>query len=215
MFDLEQSITEWRLQMLAAGIKTPAPLEELELHLREEIDQQIKSGTQVQTAFSSAIEKIGRVEFLREQFKQSHEADKSKRIVFVGCFYSTVLVLYISATTYAMARNDLSVSDWCLGLSAQITLLLLSLLCWRQIPGRLPAISSRALQSVIGLMGGISGAAWFLVFAYFVLPFCDFNTGELVVALLWAMVPTLILPEAAFLLLDKSEGEEPQTFADI
>lgn len=35
MFDLEQSIAEWRRQMLAAGIKTPVPLEDLEIHLRE------------------------------------------------------------------------------------------------------------------------------------------------------------------------------------
>ena len=34
MFDLEKSITRWREQMLAAGIKTPSPLEELENHLR-------------------------------------------------------------------------------------------------------------------------------------------------------------------------------------
>ena len=42
MFDLEKSIAEWRKQMLSAGIKTPVPLEELEIHLREEIEQQIK-----------------------------------------------------------------------------------------------------------------------------------------------------------------------------
>ena len=44
MPDLEKSIAEWRRQMLAAGIKTPVPLEELEIHLREEIEQQMKSG---------------------------------------------------------------------------------------------------------------------------------------------------------------------------
>ena len=43
MFDLEQSIADLRRQMLAAGIKTPVPLEELEIHLREEIEQQSKS----------------------------------------------------------------------------------------------------------------------------------------------------------------------------
>ena len=44
MFDLEKAIADWRRQMLAAGIKTPVPLEELESHLREEIEQQMKSG---------------------------------------------------------------------------------------------------------------------------------------------------------------------------
>ena len=42
MLDLEQSIAEWRRQMLAAGLKTPVPLEELESHLRDEIEQQTK-----------------------------------------------------------------------------------------------------------------------------------------------------------------------------
>jgi len=41
MFDLEEKIAEWRRQMLVAGIKTPAPLDELEGHLREEIELQI------------------------------------------------------------------------------------------------------------------------------------------------------------------------------
>ena len=45
MFDLEKSIADWRTQMLAAGIKSPVPLEELESHLREEITQQTKSGS--------------------------------------------------------------------------------------------------------------------------------------------------------------------------
>ena len=30
MFDLEKAITDWRKQMLAEGIKTPLPLDELE-----------------------------------------------------------------------------------------------------------------------------------------------------------------------------------------
>jgi hypothetical protein len=39
MFDLEQSIATWRRQMLDAGIKAPVPLEELESHLRDDIEQ--------------------------------------------------------------------------------------------------------------------------------------------------------------------------------
>jgi hypothetical protein len=59
MFDLEQSISEWRGQMLAAGIKSPVPLEELESHLQEEIERQIKSGLSEQHVFNLAIREIG------------------------------------------------------------------------------------------------------------------------------------------------------------
>src|ERR1035441_7631640 len=71
MFNLEKSVAEWRQQMLAAGIKTPVPLEELEIHLREEIEQQMKSGLSEQEIFNSAVQKIGQAGLLRTEFKKA------------------------------------------------------------------------------------------------------------------------------------------------
>ncbi len=71
MFNLEQSIAEWRQQMLAAGIKTPVPLEELESHLREDVEQQMRSGFSEQEAFGSAIKKIGQPRLLKTEFKKA------------------------------------------------------------------------------------------------------------------------------------------------
>ena len=71
MFDLEQSIADWRRQMLVAGIKTPVPLDELESHLRDEIEQQMKSGLNEQEAFNSAVQKIGRAGLLKTEFKKA------------------------------------------------------------------------------------------------------------------------------------------------
>jgi hypothetical protein len=71
MFDLEKSIADWRGQMLAAGIKTPVPLEELESHLREEIERQTKSGLSEAEAFNSAVQKIGQVSLLKTEFKKA------------------------------------------------------------------------------------------------------------------------------------------------
>jgi hypothetical protein len=70
MFDLEQSIMDWRKQMLGAGIKTPVPLEELEIHLREEIEQQM-SGLSEQEIFNSAVQKIGQAGLLKTEFKKA------------------------------------------------------------------------------------------------------------------------------------------------
>jgi hypothetical protein len=44
MFNLEQSIADWRRQMLAAVVKTPVPPEELESHLRDDVEDQMRSG---------------------------------------------------------------------------------------------------------------------------------------------------------------------------
>ena len=78
MFELERSIAEWRRQMLAAGIKTPALLEELESHLREEIERQIKSGLNGQEAFDCAVQKIGRTTALKTEFMKVGEINTGK-----------------------------------------------------------------------------------------------------------------------------------------
>ena len=70
MFDLEKSIAEWRKQMLAAGIKTPVPLEELDIHLREEIERQVKSGLKEQNAFEISVQRIGHPKMLDQEFKK-------------------------------------------------------------------------------------------------------------------------------------------------
>src|ERR1700677_4553154 len=74
MFNLEQSIAEWRQQMLAAGVKTPVPLEELESHLREEIEQQIRAGLSARSAFDTSVAQIGRPASLKEEFAKTGEA---------------------------------------------------------------------------------------------------------------------------------------------
>jgi hypothetical protein len=70
MFDLENAITEWRQQMLAAGIRSPAPLEELESHLQEEIERQVKSGLNESSAFHAAVQKVGPPNSLQSEFKK-------------------------------------------------------------------------------------------------------------------------------------------------
>lgn len=68
MFNLEQSITNWRKEMLAAGIKAPIPLEELEAHLREEIELQILAGLDAPCAFDTAVRQIGNAPFIKREF---------------------------------------------------------------------------------------------------------------------------------------------------
>lgn len=70
MFDLEQSIADWRKQMLTAGIKTPVPLEELEIHLRDEIERQMKLGLNERENFNAAVLQIGQAGILKNEFKK-------------------------------------------------------------------------------------------------------------------------------------------------
>jgi hypothetical protein len=58
MPDIELSIAEWRRQMLAAGIKTPALLDELESHLREDVKCEMKAGSNEREAFDRAVARL-------------------------------------------------------------------------------------------------------------------------------------------------------------
>lgn len=70
MLNLDERIAEWRRQMLAAGIKTPVPLDELESHLREEVEQQLQSGLSAQEAFEAAVRQLGESKALKREFSK-------------------------------------------------------------------------------------------------------------------------------------------------
>jgi uncharacterized membrane protein len=91
MFGLEKSIADWRRQMLAAGIETPVPLEELETHLREEIERQAKSGLDEQKAFEISVQRVGQPKVLNSEFKKS-ERTFMKRTAKIGTGVIGVLI---------------------------------------------------------------------------------------------------------------------------
>lgn len=70
MPDLEKQIAEWRGQMQAAGLKTPEALEELESHLRDDVEQQMRSGLNAERAFETAALRIGEVGMLKSEFSK-------------------------------------------------------------------------------------------------------------------------------------------------
>jgi hypothetical protein len=87
MFNLEQSIVQWRKQMLAAGITTPVPLEELEGHLRKEMERQVKSGSNGQKAFVTSVQQVGQPKILKSEFKKIESSFMKKTlIILVGIF---------------------------------------------------------------------------------------------------------------------------------
>ena len=97
MPDLEKQITEWRRQMLTAGIKTPVPLEELESHLREDIERQMRSGLNAQDAFNVAIRQLGQAAMLQKEFQKNESKIMKKRIIIgvgvICLFLGTTMIL--------------------------------------------------------------------------------------------------------------------------
>ena len=71
MFDLDQAIADWRRQMLAAGIKTPEMLKELEIHLRDDVEHRIRCKLSVEQAFDRAVQQLGSANKLKGEFAKT------------------------------------------------------------------------------------------------------------------------------------------------
>ena len=76
MFDLDQAISEWRRQMAAGGVKESDDLNELESHLRDDVEQEVRSGLSHRQAFDAAVQRIGESKALTKEFRKvnSHRA---------------------------------------------------------------------------------------------------------------------------------------------
>jgi hypothetical protein len=94
MFNLETAIADWRQRMLTGGIKSPVPLEELEIHLRDEFDRQRKSGLSEPEAFEISTRRIGPPEMLKREFKKTN-GTAMKKMGIVAVLIGAAMILRI------------------------------------------------------------------------------------------------------------------------
>src|ERR1039457_226201 len=116
MFTLEQSIADWRQQMLAAGIKTPVPLEELEIHLCEEIERQMKSGLDDQKAFEISVRQVGQPKMLKSEFKKSERKQMKRTIIIsAGVIGVAVGMAFVTPAVALYQKQGAMVHDAAIG----------------------------------------------------------------------------------------------------
>ena len=84
MFKLEPAISEWRETIRMAGIDSAERLDELESHLREEIEAQVGTGNSEESAFITAVKQIGRPEILKPEYAKAGETvyEQMKRLYY-------------------------------------------------------------------------------------------------------------------------------------
>jgi len=154
MFDLEQSIAEWRQQMLAAGIKTPVPLEELESHLREEIEQQMKSGLSAQPAFGIAVGKMGQALELKREFKKTGAPMEMQKIIKLAGVICVTVAIFCPLFLFLPFLLDPGVSVIAKMLAAALyaTTVVAIVLSWRYNHKLLPVIHNQPLRRAVGIV---------------------------------------------------------------
>lgn len=70
MPDLESMIGEWRRGMACCGIKSQDALDELESHLRDAMEQHMRSGVEPDAALIMAVESMGPPNLLQSEFQK-------------------------------------------------------------------------------------------------------------------------------------------------
>jgi hypothetical protein len=154
MSDLEQSIAEWRQQMLAAGIQTPVPLEELESHLRDEIERQMKSGLNGQKAFEISVRRIGQPETLKREFKKVSASMEIQKIIRLAGVIFVAVALFCPLFLFLPVLFDhgLSMMTRVLAVAVLATTVATILLSWRYNHKLLPVIRNQPLRRAVGIV---------------------------------------------------------------
>ncbi len=95
MFDLDQAIKEWRKQMLAAEIKSADVLNELESHLRDEVNTLCASGLPQAQAFETAVKHLGNPIAMQLEFKKVQPAQWLP-VTIASFAWLTLILLFLA-----------------------------------------------------------------------------------------------------------------------
>lgn len=107
MFNLDAAIANWRQQMLAAGIRAPELLDELECHLRDDVEQLVRSGLSEPAAFAQTVRQVGRAETLRGEFAKVRGPllERLKRTCLAGLGLSSLSNCQLVSTMNISNQN--------------------------------------------------------------------------------------------------------------
>jgi hypothetical protein len=152
MFNLEQAVKDWRRQMAARGIKAAEVLDELEAHLRDEIERQIRSGANELEAYQAASACIGEPNALKAEFAKLAANNRRPGFVRTCCVIFAACVLLINACT--LLKYEMSVLERALGFAA-VSLICLYLASLPYLLKSLRASSYGGLAKVIKLASSL------------------------------------------------------------
>lgn len=206
--------------MLAAGIKTPVPLEELESHLREEIERQMRAGTDMPVAFARAVSQIGKGTELKTEFFKTSRLHRLLHYEFINkeweskwspaghvISYAIILLFYCAIVIWNTSAG-LTSGERLAGLAgAAVTFLLVNAgLLGSRV---LPVIVSQRKRMAVYAIGGFLIALGIMIF----LARLNVGMGALIMALSWAFLAPLGAFSGFILGLEKAAQKKSTAMA--
>src|SRR6185312_485182 len=94
MNDFDSDIAQWRCELFAAGIKDIEVLDELESHLREDIERRVRTDGDAGRAFQTAADRFGMFQALKAEFDKVEKRERKymKRGIMIGLGILVVMV---------------------------------------------------------------------------------------------------------------------------
>jgi hypothetical protein len=213
MFDLETAIAGWRKQIQAAGIKAPVLLEELEGHLREEIERQTGCGLKERAAFDLAVKQVGAAGRLKREFKKAGFPVRMRyaKLTGIACgFTSGAFLLWIVCNLLFI--HETNAAERIMGSSA----VALAILSWRYAGRILPVVSNPRLRTAIGFLSCLISVGGMMLFIAAVPHFlavpagAEIPIGRILVLFIWVWTAAVMLAAVAYRLEDAGSKNEQQ-----
>ena len=109
MHNLEKSIAEWRKTMMAAPAVSHETLNELENHLRENVEQLIRSGMTEPEAFEHAVAQLGGAHMIASEFRKLDQSTwlPVKLVIGFGLMLAVAMMIFAIAQLGAGRMNFL------------------------------------------------------------------------------------------------------------
>ena len=184
MFELEQAIAAWRQRLESARIKAPDVLDELESHLRDDIDALLRTGLKEQQAFQTAVAQIGELRTLKNEFGAEQKAKRHILLAAIGA-YALITIVPVLFKLGSFADVTWSQQRWAL---AAVLVTVIGFFAGRFFGRMLPHVSKRALL-ITTAAAVLLQLVWLIVFFHHILQTVEWDTSQVVLAVLWGMSP--------------------------
>jgi hypothetical protein len=159
MFYLDRTITEWRKRMAAGGIKNAAVLDELESHVRDDVEQQMRGGATAERAFQEAVQRVGTSAELNQEFaKVSRPQPRLSRTTVLLCCAGFALFVFL-VETWLLMESEISAAERSLGVG-----LVFAISCYigglPYLNRMWPGVRGWALRRAIATVCNFAAVAW-------------------------------------------------------
>ena len=170
-------------------MKSPSVLDELESHLRDEVETQLRLGLTELQAFEIAVERIGPIKTLGREFT---EEQRLINAALFGCAGLYSLVGCVPVLFKLGSFSDITSTQQISAVTA-VVITALSLLSGRFFARIAPVICDKRLRTLAYVAGIFFVGLWLLFFYRLVMTRLEWDMSQLVVAILWAWIPMAVL----------------------